>query len=291
MGTTAKKQTITWWTALGRVGLFVLAFACAAGVTIAPLATVLADWAADKPATANLFFSAMGAVAILFATWVMTRFVDKRRFSTVGFDWPRAFRDLSRGLGIGAAWLGASVGLLLISGLATYQVPAGFSGPLVLIAAGSALLNVLTQQLLVVGYIFQTIRAKGGFPIAVVVSALLFSALHAGAFQGSLIPPINVFAAGLVFCLAYGITENLWLPVAIHFAWNVLLGPVLGLTISGTGNLGLGWRFFEISGPDIFTGGAFGLEGGLLVTLTTTILIIILLLSYRRKKGIAQSTD
>lgn len=288
---TTINQPSSWWAVLGRLGLFVLAFAIATGGTITPLVTALSDWTTEHPASADFLINAMGAVSILAATWVMTRFVDKRHFLSVGFDWKNAFGDLSRGLTIGALWLGSSVGLLLIMGFATAQAPVGFSSQLALIAAASVLLNVLTQQLLVVGYIFQTVRAKGGFALALFVSSFLFSVLHIGAFEGALIPPFNVFAAGAVFCFAYGITGNLWFPIAIHFAWNVLLGPLLGLTISGTGRLGLGWRFFEIEGPDLITGGAFGLEGGLVVTLTTTTLVMILFFVYRRRSNTSKSND
>jgi hypothetical protein len=129
--------------------------------------------------------------------------------------------------------------------------------------------NTLTQQLLLCGYIFQTIRARSSFTVALLVSAALFSALHAGAFLGAWLPIVNVFGAGALFCLAYGITGNLWFPIGIHFAWNSLLGPVLGLTVSGTDQLGVGWRVFQVEGPALFSGGAFGLEGGLVVTITT----------------------
>ncbi len=149
-----------------------------------------------------------------------------------------------------------------------------FSGSLLLLGSTSVLFNVLTQQLLLCGYIFQTIRSRAGFPVALLVSAALFAGYHAGAFQGAWLPAVNVFAAGVLFCLAYGIAGNLWFPVAIHFAWNLLLGPVLGLTVSGTGEMGLGWSVFVIEGPPLFTGGAFGLEGGLVVTLTTALFII-----------------
>ncbi len=113
------------------------------------------------------------------------------------------------------------------------------------------------------------------------MSAALFAGIHAGAFQGAWLPAVNVFSAGVLFCLAYGVSGNLWFPVSIHFAWNLLLGPVLGLTVSGTGELGLGWSVFSVDGPELFTGGAFGVEGGLVVTLTTAILITVLALFWR----------
>lgn len=70
----------------------------------------------------------------------------------------------------------------------------------------------------------------------------------------------------------------------MRFAWNLLLGPVLGLTVSGTDQLGLGWCMLALEGPEVFTGGSFGLEGGLIVTLTTSLLIGGLLLVRSRQR-------
>ncbi len=269
---------IRWLTVWARLGLFVLAFAAASAVVILPLATFLSDWAEVNPVQARLYADVAGAIAVVAATWVMTRFADKRAFLTIGFAAKGVIRDLSIGLVLGAAWLGISIAVLMGAGWASLLSPSGLSGTSVTIAAVSVLINVVTQQLLVCGYILQTLRSKAGLPTAIFLSAMLFSALHAPAFQGAWLAPINVFAAGLVFCLAYAVTGNLWLPIAIHFAWNLLLGPVFGLTISGTGALGLGWKAFEITGPELFTGGAFGVEGGLIVTLTTAGLAMVLLL-------------
>lgn len=276
-------DAIRWSTVLARLGLFVLAFVVTSAVAILPLATILEEWADAYPARARLFADIAGAIAVLSATWVMTRFVDKRRFLTIGFAPDSIIRDLLSGLAIGAAWLGISVALLMVAGWAAPQVQTGFSGGALFFAAVSVFINVVTQQLLICGYILQTIFARAGWLTAILVSAVLFSVLHAAAFGGAWIPPINVFGAGLVFCLAYAITGNLWLPIAIHFAWNMLLGPVLGLTVSGTGALGLGWNVFEIAGPEIFTGGAFGIEGGLIVTLSTAALAMALLLIKARR--------
>jgi hypothetical protein len=113
------------------------------------------------------------------------------------------------------------------------------------------------------------IRRQAGLSVAVGLSALLFSVYHFGAFKGTWLPAVNVFLAGTLFCLAFGLTGGLWLPISIHFAWNFLLGPALGLTVSGSSGLGSGWRLLEVAGPELWTGGGFGLEGGLVVTLTT----------------------
>jgi hypothetical protein len=38
------------------------------------------------------------------------------------------------------------------------------------------------------------------------------------------------------------------LPIAMHFSWNVLLGPVLGLAVSGNTQLKSGWRLLTVQG-------------------------------------------
>ncbi len=267
---------IRWLTVFGRLGLFILVFAALSAVVIVPLATVLSDLAEAHPTASRLYADVAGAAAIVLASWIMTKFVDKRPFLTIGLMPGHIVRDFPSGLVLGIAWLGVSVGALVAAGWASPGEPMQLSAAALLIAGVSVLFNVLTQQLLIFGYILQTVRAKAGLPTAVVFTAVLFSAIHAAAFGGEWIPPVNVFGAGLVFGLAYALTGNLWLPIGIHFAWNMLLGPVLGLTVSGTGALGLGWTAFDIAGPDVFTGGAFGIEGGLVVTLTTFALATIL---------------
>ena len=275
---------------LWRVTVFVLAFALIGALFIVPLASALSEWADTFPRRAQLYADIVGAVAILAATWVMTRFVDRRPFRTIGLAPKNAPRDLAAGLAVGIGWLAVSVGSLWAAGWVSLEVPVGLSGSLLLVPATSVFFNVLTQQLLLCGYILQTIQSRASFRVALLVSAALFSAYHAGVFQGAWLPAVNVFAAGVLFCLAYRITGNLWFPVAIHFAWNLLLGPVLGLTVSGTGQLGLGWRVFAVEGPPLFTGGAFGLEGGLMVTLTTSLLIIAMA-QFRFRQSLRESQE
>ena len=65
-------------------------------------------------------------------------------------------------------------------------------------------------------------------------------------------------------------TRNLWLPIGIHFGWNFLQGPILGLTVSGQ-SVDCGWRLFRLHGTPLFTGGMFGPEGGLIAGVVTLI--------------------
>jgi hypothetical protein len=111
-----------------------------------------------------------------------------------------------------------------------------------------------------------------------VISSLLFTGLHAGALvEGGVLAGFNLFAAGLLLGVAFTTTRNLWLPIGLHFSWNLLQGPVLGVAVSGQALDG-GWRLVRLDGPSVFTGGAFGLEGGLLGTTATVSGLVALLL-------------
>jgi hypothetical protein len=166
--------------------------------------------------------------------------------------------------------------------------PAGGFVPLALAGVVVSLVaNAFCQQLLLNGYALHVLRDRLGLPAAAVLAAALFSLCHAPAFHGAWLPAVNVFAAGLLLVLARSVSGSLWLPLGVHAAWNVLLGPVLGLSVSGSDQLAQGWRVFVLRGPVLLSGGSFGLEGGLLVTLTTGLAVAGLAVRLRRAaKGI-----
>ncbi|MDR3625388.1 MAG: type II CAAX endopeptidase family protein [Ignavibacteriaceae bacterium] len=273
----------TTWKILWRILLFYLAWAVLLAFLFVPFGSKVGAWYKTNPVETRLYGDIVTIVTMLTATWLALKFIDRRAFKTIGFASGNIIKDLFTGVVIGSVWLCASLGIAWIFGWAVPVYPAGFSWNILLISAVSMLLNVAAQELLLCGFIFQTIRNRSNVTIAIIISAALFAGYHLGAFKGEWLPAVNVFAAGVFFCIAYLITNNLWLPVAIHFSWDVLLGPVFGITESGRSNLGGGWKMFTVNGPKLLTGGPFGMEGGLIVTITTAITIIFILIFYRQK--------
>jgi hypothetical protein len=103
-------------------------------------------------------------------------------------------------------------------------------------------------------------------PLAMVVSSVIFAFLHSLNPNLSLIAVLNLFLFGF-FAALYALYEGgLWGVFSIHTIWNWLQGNVLGFEVSG--NLAPGGTLFNLRevGPDVITGGAFGPEGGLAVT-------------------------
>jgi membrane protease YdiL (CAAX protease family) len=214
----------------------------------------------------RLFLEPIGATAIVIVLWIMIRFVDRRSWETSGLALQHVLADVLIGLGLGIGMMGLSLALLWITGSLQIQAPIISSGVVLLMAGSAMLLNSVTQEVLIRGYLFQTIRTQSNSTLAVILTALFFSLIHRGG--GAFLPAINLFLAGLLLGIGYVRSGNLWLPIALHFAWNFLEGPALGLAVSGQ-VLDSGWRILELRGPVLWAGGAFGLEGGLAATLST----------------------
>jgi membrane protease YdiL (CAAX protease family) len=121
-----------------------------------------------------------------------------------------------------------------------------------------------------------------GWFLGLVVSSVLFGLAHATNPSVSGLALLNIGLAGVAFALAYAVTGSLWLAIAYHFMWNFSQGPLLGLPVSG--------MTFEtlttatLTGPELWTGGAFGPEGGLAASLVLLVSIGGLWL-YKQGKG------
>lgn len=116
------------------------------------------------------------------------------------------------------------------------------------------------------GYILQELMGKFSTTASVIVSSIIFTALHAGALLHSdlaLVGALNIFGASILLSLAYLATRTLWLPIGVHFGWNFAQGPLLGINVSGF-DFGADWHPVTLSGPEMMTGGSFGFEASLL---------------------------
>lgn len=206
-------------------------------------------------------------IAVLAAMIVMARFADKRPLSTLGFTSAR-LPDLLIGTVLGAAIFALPLAILTAIGAARLDPDLGaFTAQALAIGVVVCFFNVVTQNVLARGYMFQELWGKYGAWVATIFTTLFFVLLHAAPIsrgtQG-LVTGLNILFASLLLSLAYVRTGSLWLPIGIHLGWNGLQGPVLGINVSGA-DLAFGhWRVFSFApGNELLTGGALGVEGGL----------------------------
>ena len=131
------------------------------------------------------------------------------------------------------------------------------------------LLQGTSEEVPLRGYLLQSLNEWLGPIGATLVTAVAFSLAHIFNFRAmsffNLLALFNIALFGVVAAYAYFVTRRLWLPSALHAAWNFALGPVASLPVSGIAYRGL-LRATVSGGGRVFTGGDFGPEGGVLAT-------------------------
>jgi membrane protease YdiL (CAAX protease family) len=240
-----------------RILAFVLTFA----VLAAPLPRLAPSQFVIEAATLPL----MAFVAFLFG----------RKLPRSVSSPSRAMAEWGVGIALGLGWIGVTLAGLFAGGVAQVTTQRPELSTVAMLSV-MTLVNAASQEVLFRGYPFALVSARHGTFAAIGVSTALFVLLHLGAAVGAPLAFVNLTLAGLLFGFARAVTGRLWLPIGIHFAWNVIIGPVLGLTVSGSKALHAGASAVTLEGSDLFTGASFGVEASLATTITTAILVVLL---------------
>lgn len=241
------------------------------GMVISPFFVVVmprlqARGLADLPVTWLLIETVL-ALAATGAVLVMNRYVDRQAIDALGLAAGGALRHFARGIALGAAIMGTAVGVLLALGIAR-RLPLASVPVLTLgVASVATLVNAFTQEILFQGYLLPSILRRSTPRIALVASAVVFVLIHGPAAFLDPFPGLNLFLAALLLGSARLRTNGLWLGLGIHFGWNFVEGPLLGLLVSG--HELQGWKVLELAGPSYLSGGTFGPEGSIVATVLT----------------------
>lgn len=130
------------------------------------------------------------------------------------------------------------------------------------------------------GYVLINLMDSMNKYIALVLSSLLFSAMHLMNANMSLVPAINIFLAGILLGIYFIHKGNLWFPIGMHFTWNFFQGPIFGFEVSG--HITNSIIVQEIAGHELLTGGKFGFEGSLIATVAMIVLTIVIHLKHKK---------
>lgn len=141
----------------------------------------------------------------------------------------------------------------------------------------SLMLSGIVAVLMLLAYVRLTLSSGLIKWLAIIISAAAFGYAH---FDNPGATAITIFGTGLGG-LMYGVAflggRNIWLPVGLHFGWNFFQGNIFGFPVSGTIEQSLIAQ--ETVGADLWTGGAYGPEAGL-IGMMSRFVVIALLLAY-----------
>ncbi len=235
--------------------------------------------------TRNLIAFLVIPLIALGTLWLAARFLDHRKFKDYGFHLSKRWcLDFLFGLVLGAFLFFVififekALGWVTIIGYFQNQKE-GYIGlpfviPLIMGLVAFIIVGLYEEILFranLITNLSEGLNKKGAIPSkatlwAFVLSSLAFGLAHAINPNAALVGVLNIFLGGLFIGLPYVLSGELAASIALHISWNFFQGLVFGFPVSGvlekTSVIAI-----QQGGPSLWTGGAFGPEGGLIGSL------------------------
>jgi uncharacterized protein len=229
--------------------------------------------ASESPSLAGtLGFFAQALILLIPATllgWACGKLLEDLPPRALGWSFHRGWlKDLLFGSLVGAVSLLLATIIAAIPGGLKFAVNAGVMfgsvGRTLLTSLPIFVLAAAAEEAMFRGYPLQTMARSRMSWVAIIITSVVFSYGHLG--NPNVVPGFtfaNTAIAGVWLAIAYLRTRSLWFPLGIHWAWNWMMGAVLGLPVSGIERLTPDplLRATDL-GPAWLTGGAYGIEGG-----------------------------
>ena len=236
-------------------------------ILVAQVATglLVGDGGNDETFGMILLITLMYGLVAIGGGIVLFKLIYKRRVREIGLIREGCIWDLLNGVVAGSI----SMSLVFISLHLAGQVKTSINidNTIIILIANFISLCVFafSEELLTRGFMMTALKTTRNKWIIFCGSSLLFSLLHLLNSGVTLISTINTFLAGLLFAYMFIKSGKLWLPSGYHIAWNFLQGDVFGMNVSGSEQFSV---FNTTMGTNsLLTGGSYGPEGGILVTI------------------------
>ena len=262
-----------------------------------------------------IFFMGLGYWCIIGIYMLIVKLLERNRLTTMGFASAKElagkdssaqvwtpnpsflrgkgkapWRNYLRGMLLGFILISSVYVLLFVTGQVSFKgyaltsdnVGLFFLYLLMWIPQGA------TEEIMMRGYMMPRIAGRFGIPFGIFFSSMCFSLLHAGNAGFSVLALINLsLIAALFACIALR-QGHIYTVCAMHTVWNFCQGNLYGLEVSGNPQSASVFSSAPTKmSKDILTGGTFGPEGGLCVTIVIAVAFIVLFATGRKKKEAA----
>lgn len=232
----------------------------------------------------NFIAIAIASAYSLISYYFLFKYYEKREVTELSKN--GLGKSLLMGIFIGFGLQSIVIFLIYIFG--AYSVVSINNISVILPVFSMALFTGIVEEVLARGILFRIVEEKLGSYISLIISALIFGFLHLGNSGATLWSAIAIaLEAGLLLGIAYIYSRNLWLPIGIHFAWNLTQSGIWGANTSG-GEAAGSLITSTIEGPTWLTGGTFGPEGSIISVALCLIATILLFIPIYKQNKIVQ---
>jgi membrane protease YdiL (CAAX protease family) len=229
----------------------------------------------------NPFVLLVSEILLTAVTLLLFRRVYRRPIEQIGFTRVGWLQNLLYGCVFGIIAISALCLPLFLTGQATivslgFPIARIFPWILVNIAIG------LMEETMLRGYSMTALKTTRNKYVIVLTSAAIFAAMHALNPGFTFLPFFNLFISGVTIALLFLKSGSLWVPIGFHITWNMFMGVVYGMPVSGVTEMPSIIKT-ELSGSSIITGGAFGPESSVLVSVIMILCAAFTLFIYKPK--------
>lgn len=212
--------------------------------------------------------SCMSNLLIIISSIIIWKLFEKKKISSMGItSIKKGYKELIVGLGLGAITMSiVAIGIVAIGDV---KLVKPINKPNISIYLLYGLIQFIFvgfgEEILSRGYIMSVLKQTRNKWIILIGPALIFAALHLGNNGIDVLSFINLFLVGVLFAYMFMKSKNIWMPIGYHITWNYFQGYIWGFKVSGTSTNGL-YQIENVTN-NIINGGAFGPEGGIIVTI------------------------
>ena len=200
---------------------------------------------------------------------------ESRGLVDTGLGWEAGgLRNLITGTALGTGGAVLLIAPFLITGYAHYQhLPAAdTSWRAALFMPALLFCGAAGEEIIFRGFMLQYLMRGYGAWAGILLIGTLFGVMHAGNPGATNLGIANTAGFGILFGAAVLRTHDLWLPIGMHFGWNVTL-PFLGVELSGLTIRVTEYRLVWNAGS-LWSGGKYGPEASIV---TTAVLVVLAL--------------
>lgn len=194
---------------------------------------------------------------------------------------PCIFKNLGIGVFIGIIIISSTILSLMVFGYYTVE-GFGFQGMSLLLSLEYYFIGACCEEIIFRGIILRFIGIRWNAVAALVISSVLFGLLHINNHGMTWMGIAGIVLVGFLFGSMYLYSGSIWMPLGIHWIWNVLEDIVFGSAVSGVSSDGsmIQARFH---GSDLMTGGSCGIEASVVTMVFAIIVTICFLLRSKEK--------
>lgn len=253
-----------------------------------PLMDYMLEFMNSLPSEIYIVFVASSALHIVGAIIYCKRF-EKRKLFSLGFNKRGVIPEYVSGLLLGALMIALPALACSFTGCISFSIDPSASPLVIVLFFFAFVLQGMGEEVFFRGYLMTSLARRHSPWFAIIVSALTFSLFHVSNANFNIIAFINIVLFGIftgVFMLKRG---SIWAVGAIHTAWNFLQGNVFGISVSGNPKFSSVLSATNAEFGTILSGGEFGLEGGLGVTIVLLIALLLALIMPPKKSELDET--